>query len=274
MTQPSLAHARRLAIGALLAFSSLALSADGQAEPRKSVSALLTPATAALLASSGKAVATSSGELSLLPEHPAGQAIRAAVARDKPSLVVEAVFALKRPMPAQAAAAQAELASVYGILRSLGSLQGIEYYSASRKKMRTFYAESYAIAGPESTTRLADPAFPQVGAIPVSETVYAFQRDLSFGANRYRYEYASSPDAILLASTNLTRMSYGIVPVAAPGELSTRLLVIQAEDAILFYAASGARAPGLVAGKLEDSFANRAEALFRWFSAKYADSKK
>jgi hypothetical protein len=200
--------------------------------------------------------------------------MREDIEREKPNLIVEAVFALQRPKPAAAAAAQAELASVYGILRSLGSLQGIEYYSASRKTMRTFYAESYIIDGPGSKTALIDPKAPLAGAIPQSETVYAFQRDLSFGANRYRYEYTSFPDAIRLSSSNLTKMSYGIVPVAAPGELSTRLLVIQADDVILFYAVSGAKAPGLVSGKLEDSFANRAEALFRWFSAKYTGIKK
>lgn len=255
---------RRLALAALLAFSAIALSAEGL------LAALLPPDAASELAASGKALRRGSGELSLLPRHPAAAALRAAVEKEKPSLVVEAAFALKRPKPASAQAAQAELASAYGILRSLGSLQGIEYYSASRKKMRTFYAESYLIDGADSKAKLADPRPPLAGAIPGAETVYAFQRDLSFGANRYRYDYASFPDAITLTSSNLTRMSYGILPVAAPGELSTRLLVVQADDGLLFYAVSGAKAPGLVSGKLEESFGNRAEALFRWFAAKYA----
>jgi hypothetical protein len=255
----------------LIAFGTYA---EGQVPQAASLASLLPADAASLLASSGKAVRTSSGKLSLIPNHQASATIRDAIERERPSLVVEAVFALRRPKPASAAAAQAELASVYGILRSIGSLQGIEYYSASRKKMRTFYAESYIIDGPDSKAAVSDPKAPIAGAIPQSETVYAFQRDLSFGANRYRYEYASFPDAICLSSSNLTKMSYGIVPVAAAGELSTRLLVIQADDGILFYAASGAKAPGLFSGKLEDSFANRAEALFRWFAAKYADIRK
>jgi hypothetical protein len=274
MKQPLPSLAPRLAVIALLFLAVFGLGAEGQASQSASLASLFPADTAALLASSGKAVSTSAGKLSLIPNHPASAAIREAVEKEKPSLVVEAVFALTRPKPASAAAAQTELASIYGILRSLGSLQGIEYYSASRKTMRTFYAESYIIDGPDSKTALIDPKAPIAGAIPQSETVYAFQRDLSFGANRYRYEYASFPDAIRLSSSNLTKMSYGIVPVAAPGELSTRLLVIQTDDAILFYAASGAKAPGLVSGKLKDSFANRAEALFRWFSAKYSDIKK
>jgi len=275
MIQPSfLLRTPRPTIVALLILIALGLNAEGEAPQGASLAALLPADVVSLLASSGKAVRTSSGKLSLIPNHQAGTDIREAFDKEKPSLVVEAVFALQRPKPATAAAAQVELASVYGILRSLDSLQGIEYYSASRKTMRTFYAESYIVDGPDSKVRLPDPKAPSADAIPQSETVYAFQRDLSFGANRYRYEYAAFPDAIRLSSINLTKMSYGVIPVAAPGELSTRLLVIQAGDAILFYAASGAKAPGLFSGKLGDSFANRAEALFRWFSAKYFGIKK
>jgi hypothetical protein len=270
MKLPSSSLAPYLTAIALLFLTAFGLGAEGQASQSASLTSLLPAEAASLLASSGRAVRTSSEKLSFIPNHPASAAIREAFEKEKPSLVVEAVFALPRPKPPTEAATQVELASVYGILRSLGSLQGIEYYSTSHKKMRTFYAESYIIDGPDSTVALNDPKAPIIGAIPQSETVYAFQRDLSFGANRYRYEYAAFPDAIRLSSSNLTKMSYGIVTVAAPGELSTRLLVIQADNAILFYAASGAKAPGFFSGKLEDSFANRAEALFRWFSAKYA----
>jgi hypothetical protein len=267
-------RAARLAFAAAFVMAAFAAAAQDSAQQGRSLASLLSADTLASVTSSGRATHTGSGSLALLPRHAAAAPLRTGIERDKPSLVVEAVFALKRPKPASAAAEQAELASIYGILRSLGSLQGIEYYSASRQKVRTFYAESYIISGPEAKDKIADPKAPTAGAIPAEETVYAFQRDLSFGANRYRYEYTSFPDAITLSSSNLTRMSYGIIPVAAPGELTTRLLVIQADDAILFYAASGAKAPGLVSGKLEDSFANRAEALFRWFSAQFANAKK
>ena len=113
-----------------------------------------------------------------------------------------------------------------------------------------------------------------VRSLPAAETLFAFQRDLSFGANTYRYDYATFPGAVSVKSSNLTRMSYGFVPVLPPNGLATRLLVIQADDGILFYAVSGASAPGIFRGKLEESFANRAEALFRWFSAKFVSLNK
>jgi hypothetical protein len=220
--------------------------------------------------SAGKAVRVSSGSApALLPAHAAAEAYRAALAAEKPSVLVEAVFVLPRHTPEDAAARAAELASVYGLMRSLGSLQGIEYWSASRNTWRTFYAESYCVDSPETKRRLADPPAPEPKAVPASESVFAFQRDLSFGANYYRYDFRSYSDALSVESTNLTRMSYDLIPVMAAGALKTRLLVIQASDAIIFYAASGADAPGIFRSKLEASFGNRAEALFRWFSKAY-----
>jgi hypothetical protein len=257
----------------------LALAALPQAQAQSAAvdqpAAQLLPAEAASqLAAGGKAVRSGSGLPAYLPLHPASDATREALTAEKPSILVEAVFSLPRARLPGAAAKAVELASVYGILRSLGSLQGIEYYSASRKAMRTLYAESWIVDGPESKTRLSDPAPPLPGSLPATASQFAFQRDLSFGSNTYRYDYAALAGAITVKSSNLTRMSYGIVPVLAPGALTTRLLVIQADDAILFYAVSGASAPGIFRGKLEESFANRAEALFRWFSAKFIGLNK
>lgn len=220
--------------------------------------------------STGKAVRLGKGSPSLLPSHPAAAPIHSAIGDEKPPVLVETIFILPRKAPSGAALLEAELASLYGLMRSISSLEGIEYYSASRKKMRTFYAESYLISDPKSKTRLPDPEPPAAGAIPRSESLFAFQRDLSFGSNVYRYDFESDSGAIRVTTTNMTTMSYSLVPVLSPGALKTRLLILQAEDAIVFYVESGASAPGLFKGKLEDSFSNRAEALFKWFSSKAA----
>jgi hypothetical protein len=264
---------------AVFVFFALAALPPAQAQSAPdagdSPAAQLLPAEAASqLAAKGKAVRSGSGLPAFLPQVPASAAIQEAIAAEKPSVLVEAVFSHPRARLAGVAAKAAELASMYGILRSLGSLQGIEYYSASHKAMRTLYAESWIVDGPETKARLPDPAPPAPGALPAAETLFAFQRDLSFGANTYRYDYSAFPSAVLVKSNNLTRMSFGLVPLLAPNALATRLLVIQTDDAILFYAVSGASAPGIFKGKLEESFSNRAEALFRWFSAKFSSLNK
>ncbi len=221
------------------------------------------------LLSKGKAVRTSeTGLPALLPASPGSQTIRSAIAAEKPGILVETVFLLPRAAPSDESGLRAELAGIYGLLRSFASLEGIQYYSASHRAMRTLYAESYRIDDPVTRTRLPDPPPPPASAIPAAESLFALQRDLSFGSNVYGYNFLGIEGAVVVEVSNLSRMSYGILPIAAPGALKTRLFVVQAADAIIFYTESGAKAPGIFRARLEESFSNRAAALFAWFSAK------
>lgn len=240
------------------------------------LSALLPAKAVADMGGSDKAVRTSEkGDLIYLPDEsaagPLAAGLREALAAQKPGILVEAAFVLRRKAPAAS-----ELGSIWGILCSLHSLEGIQYWSATRKSWRTFYAESYRIDGPTTKKRIADPPFPAPGAeLPAKETLYAFQRDLSFGSNVYRYTYESSAKAVGFECRNLTNMSYGIIPAVGANELSTRVLIAPASDGILFYAVSATKSPGLsfLKAKMLTSFGNRAEALFKWFSAQHAALK-
>ncbi|TFG81491.1 MAG: hypothetical protein E4H20_09710 [Spirochaetales bacterium] len=202
--------------------------------------------------------------LTLAPNHPAARAMAVDLASEKPDVVVEALLLWKKPHSANPTA---EHLAVYNILRSVGSLTGIEYYSASRKKMRLFYDYSSLVTGPDGATPVTDRA---LSALPRAETLYARQKDLSFGDNIYKLELSSGDDYVRSLSVNLTTMRYGILPVAGSGNLRVRALIIITDDAIVFYAVSSAKAtiiPG-VRNKLENSFGNRAEAIYEWFSHK------
>ena len=204
------------------------------------------------------------------PAHPLAARVEAALQEEGADVVVEALYLWKKP---RSAAPEAELLAIYNVLRAVGSLQGIEYWSASRKTMRLFYEESWRVVSPEDRTRVPDE---RVGAAPSAETFTVWQKDLSFGGNLNRLEFRTAADGVLLESVNLTRMYYKFVPVAAPGTLKVRVLVLNTDEGLLFWAVSSARAavvPG-VRGKLEDSFGNRAEAVFRWFSAKVGEAWK
>jgi hypothetical protein len=204
--------------------------------------------------------------ISIAPDHPAAAGIRAELAGEQPDVVVEALFLWKKP---KNAALEDEKLAAYNILRSVGSLTGIEYYSASRKAMRLFYEYSSLVSGPDGKTAVADSV---LGALPSSETLYARQKDLSFGDNIYRYVFAAGDDYVRSLSVNLGTMRYGIIPVTQAEGLRVRSLALFTDDAIIFYAVSSAKAtvvPG-VRGKLEDSFGNRAQAIYTWFAAKAA----
>ncbi len=263
--------ARTFVVGLALALSLASVSQNigAQASRPQTLESLYGRTILGSLSTMGKVVRVAyKGDPSLLPDHPGSAALKSAIMATTPSIMVETLFALARTRPQDPAAAATELAGIYGYLRAIGSLQGIEYWSASRNELRTFYAESYRIDDPVTRKRLPDPPAPLPGKIPASESLFAFQRDLSFGSNVYSYAYSYSEDNFIVTQTNLTRMSYGLIPIIARGALSTRLFVIRADDAIVFYAVSGADAPGVFKSKLEVSFSNRAEALFRWFESK------
>ena len=205
-------------------------------------------------------------ELSLIPKHSDITLVTANLITEKPDVIVEALFFWKKPFNSEN-----EILLAYNIFRAIGSLQGIEYYSASRKKMRLFYEKSYIITGPEEKTPIADA---QLEKIPASETLWSFQKDLTFGENKYRYNFYTGKNFIYVESTNITPLSYGFIPVVAREKMKNRIFTIFTDEGIIFWICSSANAsiiPGMKS-KLADSFGNRAKALFTWFSGKSTEA--
>ena len=186
----------------------------------------------------------------------------------EPSLLVESLFLYhKDPEDGHSMWTDSQQTSVFNVFCSLSTLTGIEYYSASRKRMRTFYDKSYIVDGPEGKIPLADPAWSRV---PEKSTLYVIQRDLTFGENRYRYDYEVKPEFIRFTQENLTTLHWGLVPLLGKGKLRTTVMVIDVEGYLLVYAISAAKTPLIpgLEGKMRDSFSNRADAIYGWFTQK------
>jgi hypothetical protein len=184
-----------------------------------------------------------------------------------PGLFVESLYRYEKPAGPAADWTAAERLRLYNEATALSSLEGIQYYSASRKTMRTFYDYSRIIDGPETRQVLPDPAFADV---PAEQRLYARQRDLTFGDNIYRYDYLALDDALIFVQQNLTAMNVGIIPAVGKNRLRSVAAVIDAGDSLLIYIASMAKAaslPGL-GGRIGNSFTNRAEAILKWFAGR------
>ncbi len=145
-------------------------------------------------------------------------------------------------------------------------MEGLEYYSASRERMRIFYEESYVVDGPERRNRISDPF---VTEVPREDRIYAFQKDSSFGENVQKIDYLRSDGEILLSMENTTTMVYKFVPLVTPGNLKTFILIRPDSDegVIEFYGNLGIRVPALfgLQERARDSFYNRVVALYGWF---------
>jgi hypothetical protein len=189
----------------------------------------------------------------------------------EPGLFVESLYRYEKPAGADGSTARRwtedERLRLYNEVLALSSLTGIQYYSASRKTMRTFYEYSRVIDGPDTKRTLPDPVF---SAVPGELRIYARQKDLTFGDNIYQYDYLTGDDSLIFVQRNLTAMNAGIIPAVGKNRLRSVVAVIDAGDALLIYAASMARAVSLpgMGERIGNSFTNRAEAILQWFAGR------
>jgi hypothetical protein len=207
------------------------------------------------------------GDLLLFPNLPIKDRIETEVARMDPTLGVELLLLYSPPFGTKRIYNEKSRyhLGIYNILRSVSSLKGIQYYSASRKRMRVFFHDAYAIESPQKRTRLEDPL---VEEIPINDTFYAFIRDSSLGdyvaEAYYHYHY----DYFAMKIENLTTLWRFIFRLVEPRDLSMFVLLLPQEDSILFYGLTYINAVNLfgIMDAKTASFYNRLKALFNWFS--------
>jgi len=182
----------------------------------------------------------------------------------QPGILVESLVLYPKPTGNAGPLDEGRKADLFNILAGLGTLAGIQYFSASRGQMRTFYESSTVIDGPTGRNPLPDPHFT---VAPESLTLYARQKDLIFRDNIYRYDYRTGEDFMLFVQENLTAMNVGILPAIGRNRLRTVMAVIDTEDAFLIYIATMSRAgafPG-IGDRIGSSLGNRIRAVMGWF---------
>ena len=196
------------------------------------------------------------------------QVVNSAMDSLKPTILVETLYLYQKPQSAHTNPNNWNEAQKIGILNQLlaiSSLAGIQYYSASRGSMRTFFESSQVIDSPTAKNPLPDPVFT---TLPAEVSIFARQKDLTFGDNIYRYNYTVLGDCIYFVQENVTALNYGIIPVIGRNNLRTVMAVFDCGDSLLIYAASMAKAssvPGM-GDRVSNSFGNRAEAMINWFT--------
>ena len=158
------------------------------------------------------------------------------------------------------------------ILRRISALEGVEYYSHSRGKMRTLYAKSFAVKEVKNGKKTDYEKIPDPLEVPAEGlTVLVRQEDLTFGDNIYRYEYFTDGNSCGMVCRNAETLKYSIFKVISPEQLRVVLAVHDLDGCLAVYCATAAdfaRFPGLEK-KLKNSFSSRSEALYKWFIREY-----
>ena len=186
--------------------------------------------------------------------------IRSDITALEPTFAVEILF-----LVAGHAGAVAVDERLITVLQSISTMEGIEYYSATRSRMRMLFHESYVIGGPEDRSRRPDPV---ATSLPENEVLYVYQRDSSFGRNVFELTYNVDAEAVRLRMRNLTRIFYQrVVPAVGPAELEIDIVVVPIPGHLLFYGVAAARPSALLGfeQRIQRSLSNRIEALHRWF---------
>jgi hypothetical protein len=233
-----------------------------------SLDELLGPDRAAVLLSTGTLteVQLRDPRPALLPRHSYTQAL-INVSRETldPGFLVESLFLYAKP--AAGIWTDAERTALYNEALAVSSLAGIRYFSTTRNAMRILYETSGVIDGPETRNPRPDPVF---ASPPETLTLYARQKDTTFGENIYQYDYYTRPDALLFVQENLTTMMWGIIPAVGKNKLRSVVAVIDTGDHLLVYAAFMAKAasvPGMNR-QMGASLSTRAEAILKWFAGR------
>jgi len=156
--------------------------------------------------------------------------------------------------------------ALYNALRSVSTLEGTEYYSASRDKMRTLFEESWQIPDLDSPNdKLKDPV---VTSIPNRDSFFIHQKDKSFGKNESTMDFIYKSPVIWSVIINETPMYYkGILRAISPENLQIHLVVMPTDKGLLFYGITAADTINIRAfrEKANHSFYNRVKALYGWY---------
>jgi hypothetical protein len=204
----------------------------------------------------------------LIPNHSGiRQSVIKLINTINPNILVEALFLYDKPANKKTEPAvwdEKQKSNVFNQFTAISTLTGIQYYSSSRDAIRVFYEYS-SVIDPETQKLLPDPVFAQP---PATLTLFARQKDLTFGDNIYRYDYVNDATAVFFTQENITPIKYGIIPVIGKGNLRSVMAVIDCGDSILIYAVSMAKTASVsgLSDKISASFSNRAKAVIRWFS--------
>ena len=159
--------------------------------------------------------------------------------------------------------------TLYNILRSVSTLQGLEYYSASRGEMRLLFEESWAIADVKNPKEaLPDPL---VSSIPAEDSILIHQKDKSFNNNESSMTFQAGTNAFAADIVNLTPMRYkGFIKIANPGNVQIHLIVVPVKEGLLMYGTMSAKTLNVKAflDRARNSFTNRVIALTGWYKTR------
>lgn len=153
------------------------------------------------------------------------------------------------------------------VVRSISKMQGMKYYSNTKKKECVLYKKTYMIAGPDDRTRIED----QNTGNADGQVSYCLQDDNSFGINTYRLSYRQNEDTLWCNHYIMDKMGVGPFKAIYKGKMIINILVVDCGEDILLYLntdVDSIKYPG-IKGQIADSMFARMNAVQVWFKTQF-----
>ena len=186
----------------------------------------------------------------------------------EPVFVSESLFLIDKPGDSD----ELDTELISRIMRSISSMEGIEYYSNSDKKMKTLYYQSYTIDSIEDGNRIPD----KTGGSADNLSICAFQEDGSFGENYYQIDYRQRENEVSMVIRLQDSLKYGIITAVKANNLVFNIDVLDKGQYLVMYIGAKVRFPAIsfLENKLNKSFGARIAALHDWFESNYISAKE
>ena len=181
------------------------------------------------------------------------------------TVAIEGFFLFPRP------AGDVTLA-LYNAVNAVGSMEGLEYYSVSAKKIEKLLLASYRVTGVDKPQKLPDPVFT---VVPPFQRAVVFQKDNRMGDGYSELTWKTLEGGVVITFKNLQTLNYGILPLVEPGNLQMLFVVVPLADRIAVYGVMEGKTGqffGLERSK-DESFRNRMRALAGWLGGRIATLK-
>ncbi|MDC7229145.1 MAG: hypothetical protein PQJ48_02450 [Sphaerochaetaceae bacterium] len=161
--------------------------------------------------------------------------------------------------------------AIFNKIRAISTQEGITYISwrAGNKPKILIEKSSYMEDSKNLNNLLPDPV---VSTFPYSVQSYVYQRDSSFGGNRYLHTYTNSDEEIFVEIMNISTLRvFGIFTAVPKEQLHISMGTYQMEDGLLLCALTTIedREPEVgvfgITVDLPSAFMRRIRALQNWF---------
>lgn len=191
------------------------------------------------------------------------------IAPEKMGFAEEKLYRLPKSEIENKNAAALDTNTASKIMRSVSKMQGMQYFSRSRKSWDELYSQAFRVENPDSKDFSAAPDLNEGDANGLE--IFAFLNDHTFGESVYKISYKQNQNEFLMLMENYSALTYGPVKAVKPSDLKMCVCVIDCGDEFLFYIGNYAEFKMISALKkrLNNSFEARLEAIYNWFKKQF-----